>query len=62
MTIEQEQMLNNLDFRVARLKKEYGNEEGAIELINIYEEYKADGITSLELELFWEDVNNYLKS
>lgn len=60
MTVNQEQMLNNLGNKIAKLKKEYGNEDGAKELINLYEDYKENGISSQELSLYWEDVNNYL--
>lgn len=60
MSTEQELMLNNLDIKVAKLEKDYGNEEGARELIDLYKDYQENGTTSEELKLFWEDVNNYL--
>lgn len=60
MNTEQELMLNNLDIKVAKLEKDYGNEEGARELIDLHKDYQENGTTSEELKLFWEDVNNYL--
>lgn len=60
MNAEQELMLNNLDIKLAKLEKDYGNEESARELIDLYKDYQENGTTSEELKLFWEDVNNYL--
>ena len=60
MTVNQEQIINNLPSKIARLKQEYGTEQGAIEIVDIYNDYLVNGTTSMELELLWEDVNNYL--
>ncbi|WP_172593908.1 hypothetical protein [Staphylococcus argenteus] len=59
MNVEQEQILNNLDIKMAKLEKEHGDEAGAKELIELYQDYQENGTTPEELKLFWEDVNHY---
>ena len=59
--MNKEQIMNNLPHKIERLKKEYGTEQGAVEIIDTYNDYVANGTTPMELELLWEDVNNYLE-
>lgn len=61
MSVEQEQILNNLDIKVEKLKRKFGNEDSAKELIELFEDYKKNGTTELELKLLWEDIHNYLE-
>lgn len=60
MSVNQEQIINNLPSKIARLEQEYGTEQGAVEIIDTYNDYVANGTTPMELELLWEDTNNYL--
>lgn len=60
MSVNQEQIINNLPGKIARLKQKYGTEQGAVEIIDTYNDYVANGTTPMELELLWEDVTNYL--
>ena len=60
MSVTQEQIINNLPGKITRLKQEYGTEQGAVEIIDTYNDYVANGTTPMELELLWEDINNYL--
>lgn len=60
MNVEQEQIVNNLDIKVEKLKRKFGNEDGAKELIELFEDYKENGTTEQELKLLWEDIHNYL--
>lgn len=60
MSVNQEQIINNLPGKIARLEQEYGTEQGAVEIIDTYNDYVANGTTPMELGLLWEDINNYL--
>lgn len=60
MSMNQKQIINNLPGKIARLEQEYGTEQGAVEIIDTYNDYVANGTTPMELELLWEDINNYL--
>ena len=61
MSIQEQQMIDNLDVKLGTLKRKFEDGDCVTELVEIFEDYKANGTTPTELKLLWEDVHNYLE-
>lgn len=61
MSIQEQQMIDNLDVKLGTLKRKFEDDGCVTEFVEIFEDYKENGTTPTELKLLWEDVHNYLE-
>lgn len=61
MSIQEQQMIDNSDIKLGTLERKFEDDDCVTELVEIFEDYKTNGTTPMELKLLWEDVHNYLE-
>lgn len=59
--IEKEQLLNEVEHKVGMIKAFHNEDDNAKELIELYDEYRKDGTSVMEIKLFLEDLNLFLE-
>lgn len=60
--IDKEQILAQVELKIGIIKTYYVDESGADELIRVYDDYKRDGTSVLEIKLFLDDLLLFIES